>query len=208
MGIAVKSFPTARATNYAQFRSNIQSGDILLCSGSAFFSQMIQKATESVWSHVGFVMRLDDLDRVMVLESVEPLGVRTVPLSKYLTDYDSHGHAYPGGLVLLRHRDFAAKATEAKLRRFGQFAVDLFGYPYDKDEIAKIALRITGAKLGLSSKERKALKPDREYICSEYAWECYRSIGLDVEYDRRGFVAPADFARSGKTDLLAVLKRK
>lgn len=63
-------------------------------------------------------------------------------------------------------------------------------------------------ELGLSAKERKALKPDRESICAEYAWECYKSMGLIVEHDRRGFVAPADFARSSKVDQIAVLKKK
>lgn len=207
MAIATKSFPSERVTDYDRLRPNLQSGDLLLCSGSGYFSKMIQHATDSVWSHVAFVMRLDSIDRVMLLESVEPLGVRTVPLSKYLNDYDSEGNAYPGGLAIARHRNFSSVATEAKLRRFGQFAVDLFGYPYDKDEIAKIALRITGSALGLSSKEKKALRPDREYICSEYTWECYRSIGITIEHDARGFVAPADFARTNEVDLLAVLKK-
>jgi hypothetical protein len=31
---------------------------------------------------VAFVMRLDEIDRVMVLESIEGKGVRTVPLSE------------------------------------------------------------------------------------------------------------------------------
>ena len=83
----------------------------------------------------------------MVLESVESLGVRTVPLSKYLEDYDNKGHPYPGGLVLARHKgfkhkDFEDKGAEKKLQKFAQFAVNLFGYPYDTDEIAKIAIRI------------------------------------------------------------------
>ena len=52
---------------------------------------MIQAATGSIWSHVGFLMRLDEIDRIMVLESVEPLGFRTVPLRNYLTDYDING---------------------------------------------------------------------------------------------------------------------
>ena len=208
MAFSVKSFSQTREVNYKQFHKNIQSGDILLCSGSGWFSKVIQKATKSVWSHVGFVMRLDNLDRVMVLESVEPLGVRTVPLSKYLTDYDSDGNPYPGGFVIARHRDFANKATDAKLRRFGQFAVDLFGYPYDKDEIAKIALRITTSFLSFTSDEKKKLERDREYICSEYAWECYRRIGITINYDKRGFVAPADFAKAKEINLVAVLKRR
>lgn len=208
MSISVQAFPKVKPVNYRRFRKNIQSGDILLCSGSAWFSKMIQKATKSVWSHVAFVMRLERIDRVMVLESVEPLGVRTVPLSKYLKDYDSKGHPYPGGLVLARHRDFKSKATEAKRRKFGQFAVNLFGYPYDKDEIAKIAARIAWSGLRLSSKEQKDLKRDREYICSEYVWECYRDIGIPIAHDKSGFIAPADFAKTKEISLQAVLRRK
>jgi len=208
MAISVKSFPKDQPVNYDNFRAQIQTGDILLCSGSGWFSKMIQGSTESVWSHVGFVMRLDAIDRVMVLESVEPLGVRTVPLSKYLTDYDSDGHSYPGGLILARHQDFQAKAKAKALTRFGQFAVDLFGYPYDKDEIAKIAARIMASRIPFSTKDKKALAPDREYICSEYAYECYRSIGIEIDYDPRGFVAPADFARTPEISLVAVLQGK
>lgn len=208
MALAIKKFPEERAVNYDQFRAQIKTGDILLCSGSGWFSKLIQSATDSIWSHVGFVMRLDALDRVMLLESVEPLGVRTVPLSKYLSDYDSEQNPYPGGIALARHDHFAATATDAKLRRFGQFAVDLFGYPYDKDEIAKIATRIASSKLPFSSKDRKALEPDREYICSEYVWECYKSLGIDIPNDKRGFVAPSDFAGTKEINLLAVLKKK
>ncbi len=208
MSVSFRTFPKSRVVNYQQFRNKINSGDILLCSGSGWFSKMIQKGTNSVWSHVGFVIRLKEIDRIMVMESVEPLGVRTVPLTKYLNDYDSNGNAYPGGLVVARHSDFEKKATEDKLRKFGQFAVNLFGYPYDKDEIAKIATRISSSFLPFSSKDRKALKPDREFICSEYAYECYKSIGITIKHDKRGFIAPADFAKAEGVSLQAVLKKK
>lgn len=208
MAIGVKTFPKDQPVDYDTFRQQIETGDILLCSGSGWFSKMIQGSTESVWSHVGFVMRLDTIDRVMVLESVEPLGVRTVPLRKYLKDYDSQGNPYPGGLILARHQQFEARAKAKALSRFGQFAVDLFGYPYDKDEIAKIAARIMASHIPFSAKDKKALAPDREYICSEYAYECYKSIGIEIDYDPRGFVAPADFARTQEISLVAVLQGK
>lgn len=208
MTIPVKRFPKKDAVNYDQFRSNIKSGDLLLCSGSGVFSRMIQAGTKSVWSHVGFVVRLDFLDRVMVLESVEPLGVRTVPLRKYLTDYDSKGTPYPGGLVVARHKAFAAMADKEKLRKFGKFAVDLFGYPYDTDEIAKIAARIAASYIPFTNKDKKALKRDREYICSEYVWECYKVLGIRIEHNKIGFIAPADFAKAKEVNLLAVLKLK
>jgi len=204
---AVKGFPKGAIVNYAQFRRQIQNGDLLLCAGSSWFSRMIRGATNSVWSHVGFVMRLDKIDRIMVLESVESQGVRTVPLSKYLKDYDNEGNPYPGGLVIARHAGFAKPSVQNRLKRFGQFAVDLFGYPYDKDEIVKIAARIAASYLPFSAKEKKALKPDREYICSEYVWECYKKLGIKIPHNSKGFIAPADFAIAKKVALQAVLKR-
>ncbi len=208
MAISVDVFPKKKAVPYPSIRADLRSGDILLCSGSAWFSRMIQRATDSVWSHVGFVMWVQAIDRLMVLESVEPLGVRTVPVTKYLRDYDSKGNPYPGGLVVARHRDFEQKATPDRLRELGQFAVQLFGYPYDKNEIAKIAARIAASFLPFSDNERKELKPDNEYICSEYAWHCYAKFGVEIEYDPRGFVAPSGFARTKEVDLVAVLRQK
>ena len=87
-----------------------------------------------------------------------------------------------------------------------RFAVDLFGYPYDKDEIVRIAARIVASKVGLKRRDMKAISRDREYICSEYVWECYKNLGIDIEYDRRGFIAPADFARARGLKLKAVLE--
>jgi hypothetical protein len=62
MAISVKTFPKGQPVSYDTFRQQIQTGDIMLCSGSGWFSKMIQGSTESVWSHVGFVMRLDAID--------------------------------------------------------------------------------------------------------------------------------------------------
>ena len=210
MAIPLKRFPKRRVVDYDQFRPEINSGDLLLCSGSSMFSRAIQLGTGSVWSHVGFVMRLDAIDRVMVLESVESLGVRTVPLRKYLEDYDSRGNPYPGGIVLARHSAFSAitAGNKRKLRQFGQFAADLFGYPYDKDEIAKITLRVMASVVSFTKKDGRALKRDREYICSEYVWECYRRLGIRIASNSKGFIAPVDFAKAKEVTLLAVLKAK
>ena len=153
-------------------------------------------------------MRLDAIDRVMVLESVETVGVRTVPLRSYLTDYDSKGGSYPGGLVIARHKDFTAKADKIKLKKLGKFAVDLFGYPYDTEEIAKIAARIATSYIPFTNKDKKALRRNREYICSEYVWECYKAVGIDIPYDPKEFIAPADFAKVKEVNLQAVLKAK
>ncbi|WP_447974413.1 hypothetical protein [Nitrospira sp. Kam-Ns4a] len=33
-------------------------------------------------------------------------------------------------------------------------------------------------------------------------FECYKRLGIDIPYDKRGFVTPADFARDEKVSLL------
>ncbi len=45
------------------------------------------------------------------------------------------------------------------------------------------------------------------YICSEYVQECYARIGIEIEGDARGFVAPADFAGGDQLEMVAVLER-
>ena len=206
MSVATRRFPTQPTSEYDEVRREIISGDLLLCSGTSVFSSMIQAATKSIWSHVGFVMRLDSIDRVMVLESVESIGVRTVPLSKYLYDYDSRGNPYPGRVAIARHSNFSKMANAKRLYQFGQFAVDLFGYPYDKDEIIKIGARIGISHLPFTKKIQKSLKRDREYICSEYVWESYRRLGIQIPCGNRGFISPADFARAKEVQLLSLLK--
>jgi hypothetical protein len=199
--------------SYADLRPELRTGDLLLCSGTGWFSRMIQFATGSEWSHVAVVVRLEVIDRVMLLESLEPVGVRAVPLTKYLRDYDSQGNPYPGKICFARHRDFEARATPDGLEKLGHYAVDQLGYPYDNYEIAKIAARITTARwldepareTALAEWQEAGLQRDKEYICSEYAWECYQALGIDIAHDPRGFVTPADFSEDPKVEMLATL---
>ncbi|MCK4958558.1 MAG: hypothetical protein KAT00_04150, partial [Planctomycetes bacterium] len=181
---------------------DIRSGDLLLCSGSTFFSRMIRRVTRSVWSHVAFVIRLETIDRIMVLESVESVGVRTIPLSRYVRDYSGQNEGgYPGRLLLGRHKSFSM-VSKPEMTKMSQFAVDLFGYPYDRDEILRIGARICKNLLGFREDE---VQREREYICSEYVWECYNSLNIRVDHDTGGFIAPRDFARDLKVFPIAAI---
>jgi len=179
--------------SYDEFRAQIRSGDILLCSGSSIFSNMIQKATQSLWSHVGFILRLDVIDRIMVLESVESIGVRTVPLRTYINDYNGTERGYPGQILLARHQDF----NHERMKNLSKFAVDLLGHPYDTNEILRIAARLSMNTVGLRPAAHDPT-PTREFICSEYAYVCFESIGVNIEWNTLGFISPADFANSKK----------
>ena len=208
MTISIDKFPSDSVIAYNSIRNQLQNGDVLICSGSGVFSSMIQQATGSIWSHVGFILRLDSISRVMLLESVEPLGVRTVRLSKYLENYSNNGKPYPGGLAVIRNGNFTKSIDQSKLTELAQYAIDLFGYSYDKDEIAKIAARILASKIPFTKKQMKKIAPDREFICSEYVARCYEHVGLKVQWNQLGFIAPSDFAADPNFDLVAVLKKK
>ena len=183
-------------------RSQIRTGDLLLCSGSGWFSKMIQAATRSEWSHVALLIRLDAFDRIMVLESVESIGVRTVPLHQYLENYDQMGNPYPGEMAILRHRDFADKVQPEAFERLGRFAVDHFGYPYDSQQIAEIAARITLNRMAPEMLDSFPHPPKssnaQAYICSEYVAACYAQVGIEIHPSTFGFTTPADFVDDPK----------
>lgn len=186
----MEDFPELPVKYYQDVRKEIRSGDLLLCSGRSVFSQLIQKATRSVWSHVGFILRLDAIDRIMVLESVESIGVRSIPLSNYLRDYNGTGKSYPGRILLARH----AQVKQENIAKLSRSAVDLFGYPYNTEAIVRIAAKISLHALGLSLEKPSPHTAEREFICSEYAHACFQSVGVTVAYNSMGFITPADFA--------------
>ena len=174
---------------YAEVRAKLKSGDIFFTSGDYLISRAIQKVTGSPWSHVGIVLRLDSIDRVLLLESVEDMGVRFAPLSKYLNNYED-GKPYKGRAVLARCKDVTSK-TIVGLSTFG---IDELTQPYDKDEIAKIMARIT---LGIGKKER-----DREYICSELVYECFARAGKEFSFNPEDFISPEDIWVDEKLSLV------
>ncbi|MBX3708185.1 MAG: hypothetical protein KIT56_06225 [Gammaproteobacteria bacterium] len=194
-------FPILPSKCYKDLRHTIQSGDILLCSGSSVFSTLIQKATNSIWSHVGFVLRVDSIERIMVLESVESIGVRTIPLSNYVKNYNATGKGYEGRLMLARHQDVRVE----NIGNLSRAAVDLLGHPYRTEEVVHIAARLSMHTLGLPAQPADPEK-QHAFICSEYAYTCFKSIGVTIEYNALGFIAPDDFARSSKVQPICYIE--
>jgi len=176
-------------TEYNEARKKIQSGDLIFTSGEYLVSRAIQKLTGSPWSHVGIVFRVDSIDRVLLLESVEDMGVRFAPLSKYLSDYEN-GKPYNGMIVLARC-DGVNNKVVSDIAKFG---TDELTQPYDNAEIAAIVARIA---LG----EGRVVE-DRKYICSELVYECFRKGGIDFKYNMKGFISPEDIWSDSRVSLL------
>jgi hypothetical protein len=184
--------------SYEEVRLRICSGDLLLCQGTSTFSRLIQHATGSPWSHVGCLVWAQALDRLLVFESVESIGCRAIPLSRYVSNYAGDGHGYPGRIFVGRHTGFVPDAAPA-YTAFAQRAIDLLGSPYDTQTILRIAARVMAAKLGWES---EPLGTDKSYICSEFCWEIYHAFGLTLAYGTAGYIAPCDFATAPEVSLL------
>jgi cell wall-associated NlpC family hydrolase len=168
---------------YDAVRADLRSGDLVFCSGSYLFSGLIQRFTRSVWSHVGIVYRDEQLQRLFILESEAGIGVRLVPISKYLRDYHGRRRPYRGQIVIAR---VSPEPGEALARQAVSFGMDLLTKPYDNFEILRIAARIA-FRVGRRTQDRK-------FICSELVDECYRAAG--VRFTRRdNYISPDDIWR-------------
>lgn len=152
---------------YDGLREVLRSGDLVFCSGSYLFSGLIQKFTGSVWSHVGIIYRDEALARVFILESETGIGVRLVPLSKYLRDYHGRRRPYRGQIVIGR---IEPGLDAQQVRSAVSFGMDLLTKPYDNWEIVRIALRIL-FRVGRRTRDRK-------FICSELVDECFEAAGV------------------------------
>lgn len=179
--MSTNKFDALKQVNYSAVRNKIKTGDILFCSGNYPMSKIIRKLSKSLFSHVAFVFSWNG--RVLVLESVEDDGVRAVPLSQYIENYENSKHPYKGRLFLARHK---VKLPKKKSNKMLGKAADLLNSKYDKNDIAKIAWRIT---TGLGKH-----KKDNEYICSEFVDECFHEIGIPLNRGKKGFIFPEHIA--------------
>ncbi|MBL8289509.1 MAG: hypothetical protein JNL85_16125 [Rubrivivax sp.] len=169
---------------YETLRASLRSGDLVFCSGSYVFSGLIQRFTGSVWSHVGIVYRDEALGRVFVLESETGIGVRLVPLSKYLKNYHGRRRPYRGQIVVGR---VEPSLGPQEVKRAVSFGMDMLSKPYDNREILRIAARIL-LRVGRRTRDRK-------FICSELVDECYHAVG--VKFTRAdNYISPDDIWRN------------
>ena len=116
-------------------------------------------------------------------------------------DYNATSKGYQGQILLARHHDVQQK----NIVNLSKYATDLLGYPYNKEEIVRIAARIGMSALGFND-NRPNNTPRREFICSEYTHVCFKSIGINIDYDPLGFIAPADFARHPRIEALSYIQ--
>jgi len=119
-------------TRYKTIRPKLRSGDLFFCSGNYLISKAIRTFTKSPWSHVGIIFVIKQIDRVLLLESVEDMGVRFAPASNYFEEYED-SEPYDGNIVLGRVDGMNDKLVE----KIASFGCDELTRPYDKAEIGQ-----------------------------------------------------------------------
>ncbi|HEY8121648.1 MAG TPA: hypothetical protein VII78_10050 [Myxococcota bacterium] len=186
--------PRARA-KYADVRSDLKSGDLVLFSGSSFFSSVIKWAVGGRWSHVGVVVRVPAFpDRVALWEATTladladietgraAAGVQLVFLSDRLTSY--------AGEFKLRALD--RPITPEMDARFAARRAELSGRPYEVDELELFHAAFDG---WFAQRKRERL---HSLFCSELVAEAYQALGLLPEPPLgppSNEYTPRDFAR-------------
>ncbi len=161
--IEKKDITKLQAVTYATLRDDLKTGDLVFCSGRYWISKVIQRLTKSAWSHVGVIYKDVELNRVLILESEILIGVRLIPLSKYLKNYKDNHKPYKGSIAIAKlTKPLNKKEIDAGI----SFGLDELARPYDTYEIVRILFRILF----------KITKPTRNksYICSELVRDIYK----------------------------------
>jgi hypothetical protein len=197
-------FAELKARPYTDVRPLVRDGDLLFVSSREPFSRLIRWATRSPWSHVAIAFRLKEIDRVIVLDCVEKIGVRCVPLSTFVRRTPLGKSPVPGHILLARHAGMAAKSRAKPLRRMAEFAFDRLGDHFSQAEMLKIALRVALGRLDRPM--HPSLGPDTEFICSEFVAKAFERVGIEFPWDGRGFMAPADIAADPRVEAIAQIR--
>lgn len=165
--ITKKQIKELPVIHYEKIRGELKTGHIFFSSGSYTFSGIIQRLTKSAWSHVAIVYKDEELDRVMILEAEPRIGIRLIPISKYLKDYKGTKRAYKGEIVMAK---LNFDLEHEKLNKAISFGLDELTRPYDNWEIIRIMTRIL---FRIGKKER-----NKNYICSELVRDAFAKAGV------------------------------
>lgn len=203
MSIDSKVLTDLPAEDLATISPKIRDGDLLFCSAHDPFSRLIGWSTKSPWTHVAIAWHWSSVGRIVALEAVQRIGVHSVGIERFISQTSDGQRPFPGEIVLARHADIGDRASLTPLI---QYAIDCMGDPFSPAEIAKIGLRIAFARTQQEMPDR--LKPEDEFICSEYVDRCYRKVGVEIPWDGKGFIAPADVANDPRVSAVARFKTR
>lgn len=161
--------------SYRETRAEFRTGDVLCFRGRGASSAAIRWLTNSAYSHAGIVYLFED--RVYCLEATG-VGVHLILMSELIKRYH-------GGIDYFRLEESAEEAR----RKVISFGFQQLGKVYDHKGIMRfLRFLLSGHKA--RSRERS------QWYCSELVDEAFRVAGIPLVTRGRGYVSPADVARS------------
>lgn len=187
--ISPKQLSSIPKSDYNNVRPVLKTGDIVFCSGGYFFSKIIQRLTKSTWSHCGIIYKDNELDRVLILESETLIGVRLIPVTKYLKDYKEKRRPYKGKIIIA---SMDHEFNTPDIKQGISFGLDQLAQPYDNWEIFRILLRI------LFKKGRR--EKNRNYICSELVRDFYIKSGVPIRLNNN-YISPDDIWKLSQVNM-------
>jgi len=200
---STNKFESLELHAYDEWRDHFKSGDLFFCGGNHPLSKVIRYFSGKSWvSHVGIIFRWQD--RVMLMESVHSDGVRIIPLSQYVEDYENKKKPYDGRIYIARHSDIhrnneggsevdglSNQLVDTLIKR----ATSLLNKDFSLKDFAAFFRRASTGK-------GKHLRDDH-FLCSEFVERCFRKgIGITFPDDGAGFVAPEHIASDEKVEAL------
>jgi hypothetical protein len=165
--------------NYDLLRDELKTGDLIFFSGNHWLSELIRRRSKGAWSHVGIVIKIEEINRVFLVESILEMGVRMIPMSFVIKDYDGKKHPYNGRVAWARFEQL----TIDKSLIIKEFSLDNLSKQYDRKEYNRILWRTIMGKAKIFH--------DDKYTCSEYIYEAFKSAGIYLNYERGDFISPS-----------------
>ncbi len=184
-----KQLKEIQVVPYERIRDYLKTGYIFFSSGSYAFSGIIQKLTKSVWSHVAIIYKDEELGRVLVLEAEPNVGIRLIPLSKYIKDYKGKKRPYKGQVVIAK---LNFEMEKPKLNKAISFGLDELTRPYDNWEIIRIMTRIL-FRIGKREK-------NKSYICSELVRDAFAKAGVIFQFNDT-YISPQEIWKDNRVEM-------
>jgi hypothetical protein len=183
----------AKQTYESEIRDNLKTGDLIFFSGKHWLSDLIRWRSKSGFSHVGLVVRLPEIDKVFLIESIISHGVRLIPFSGIYGDYFGDKKDYGGRVIWARHNEL----SEIQAKELRDFALELLTRQYDSKEYIRGFWRMIVGRI--------RIYPDRKLTCSELVFECFKKVGIKLDYEKGNLISPGVIYRNKGIDFMGVM---
>jgi hypothetical protein len=196
-----KAKPARLLPAFAELRSTLDSGDLVLFGGDSPVCRRLKRLMRSRWSHVGLVARAAGIDRPLLWEATADTdlkdvvtgqvkaGVQMVDLEEWITHY-------AGETAIRKLRVERTAEMRAALASFLQ---EVHGRPYERNGLELLRATYEGP---LGKNRREDLS---SLFCSELVAAAYQRMGLLPAEPPSNEYTPRDFSRN-RQPALALLR--